>query len=56
MTALQLLYTYNPVMNQLFDSTPLGASDWALVLAVGLATYGIVGTEKWIRRRWFARD
>lgn len=51
MAVLQLFYTYLPAMNRTFDSAPIGPLDWALVIGVGLAIYGVVGTEKWLRRR-----
>jgi Ca2+-transporting ATPase len=51
MIALQLLFTYAPFMNQLFSSAPLNVTQWGHILAVGLAGYLIVETEKWLRRR-----
>jgi magnesium-transporting ATPase (P-type) len=49
--ALQLLFTYAPQMNSLFDSAPIGWDAWARILAFGVALWAIVGAEKWIRRR-----
>jgi magnesium-transporting ATPase (P-type) len=49
MLALQLLYTYTPVMNSLFDSAPLSATDWAHILAAALLTFLSVEVEKAIR-------
>ena len=46
MLALQLLYTYTPVMNSLFDSAPLSATDWAHILAAALLTFLVVEVEK----------
>lgn len=51
MALLQLLYTYLPLMNRLFESTPITAVQWGRVFAVGFAAFFIVGFEKWIRRR-----
>jgi magnesium-transporting ATPase (P-type) len=51
MTAFQLLYTYNPVMNRMFGSVPIEASEWILILAVAAFAYVLVGTEKWLHRR-----
>jgi len=51
MALLQILFTYSPVMNQLFGTAPMETSEWALVLTSGLAIYSVVGTEKWLRRR-----
>ena len=49
MTLLQVLFTYSPVMNQLFGSTPMGSLEWAWVLSGGLTIYAVVGIEKWLR-------
>ena len=51
MTVLQILYTYSSFMNRIFESAPLDAIYWALILAVALIAYAIVGFEKWIRQR-----
>ena len=51
MVLLQLLYTYAPFMNAIFNSAPLSLAHWLKVLAVGLAAYIIVEIEKWLRRR-----
>ncbi len=50
MLALKVLYTYAPVMNQLFHSAPIGWESWGLISAVSIAAYILVGFEKWIRR------
>ncbi|MCU0487017.1 MAG: HAD-IC family P-type ATPase, partial [Anaerolineales bacterium] len=51
MVLLQLLFTYVPLMNDLFNSAPLPAYLWLDVLAVGLAAYFVIEIEKWLRRR-----
>ncbi len=51
MAALQVAFTYVPAMNRAFDSEPIGITQWCLILGVGLSIYGIVGLEKWLRRR-----
>ncbi len=51
MVSLQLAFTYLPTMNDLFHSAPIDRADWLRVTAVALAGYGVVGTEKWVRRR-----
>ena len=51
MAALQLAFTYVPTMNRAFSSEPIGATEWFLILGVGALIYGIVGIEKWLRRR-----
>ncbi len=52
MIVLQIAFTYVPVMNTAFGSAPIALEDWALIVAVGLAIYAIVGIEKWARRVW----
>ena len=51
MAALKLAFTYVPTMNRMFDSAPIGASEWFLILGVGVLIYGVVGIEKWLRRQ-----
>ncbi|OIQ02884.1 MAG: carbonate dehydratase [Zetaproteobacteria bacterium CG06_land_8_20_14_3_00_59_53] len=51
MIVLQLLFTYLPVMNIAFSSEPIGWPEWLLILAFSLMVYGIVGLEKWWRRK-----
>ncbi|MBB5801166.1 cation-transporting ATPase F [Saccharothrix ecbatanensis] len=48
--ALQLLFTYLPVMNTLFHTAPIGWRDWAAVVALAVVAYGVVEVEKWWRR------
>ena len=50
MMALQLAYTYVPIMNRFFQSAPIDLYAWLRVFAVGIAAYIIVGIEKWLRR------
>jgi len=52
MTVLQILYTYSSFMNRVFESAPIDATHWVLVLAVAVIAYAVVGFEKWIRRRF----
>jgi Ca2+-transporting ATPase len=49
MIALQLFFTYAPVMNTLFHSTPLGNQSWLRITAVAGAAFAAVELEKWIR-------
>ena len=48
---LQLLLTYAPFMNVLFDTAPLGARDWLLCIAVGVAVFALVEGEKMLQRQ-----
>jgi cation-transporting ATPase F len=50
MAILQVLFTYTPVMNQLFGSAPLGLIEWLWILCGGLTIYAVVEIEKWLRR------
>ena len=44
--ALQLLLTYAPVMNRLFQTAPIGLAEWATIGAIGVACSLIIGIEK----------
>ncbi|QQQ80201.1 HAD-IC family P-type ATPase [Saccharothrix sp. 6-C] len=48
---LQLLFTYLPAMNALFDTAPIGWRDWAVVVALAVVAYVVVEVEKWVRRK-----
>jgi cation-transporting ATPase F len=49
MIGLQMLFTYTPAMNRLFQTTPLDAKTWAAILAITLFSFLAVELEKWIR-------
>ena len=51
MAALQLAFTYVPVMNRAFSSEPIGLSEWSLILGTSTLIYFVVGFEKWMGRR-----
>jgi Ca2+-transporting ATPase len=51
MLILQLLFTYVPLMNQLFSSAPISLQDWGYILAFSLVGYLIVKVDKWLRRK-----
>ena len=51
MIALQLAFTYVPIMNTIFHSAPIDPVWWLSIVGVGLAIYLIVEGEKWLRRR-----
>jgi Ca2+-transporting ATPase len=51
MIALQLLFTYQPIMQAAFGSQPIGLREWVLILAGSSAIFGVVEAEKAIRRR-----
>jgi len=51
MILLQILFSYHPWMNRLFQSAPLALTDWAMIVAAAAAVFLIVGLEKWMRLR-----
>jgi cation-transporting ATPase F len=51
MVALQLLFTYVPLANQILLSEPIDVVAWGRILLVGITSYLIVELEKWLRRR-----
>jgi cation-transporting P-type ATPase F len=51
MIALQLLFTYQPVMQIAFGSQAIGMTEWALIFAGSSVIYVAVEAEKAIRRR-----
>jgi magnesium-transporting ATPase (P-type) len=51
MVLLQLLFTYVPLMNDLFGSAPISLTLWLDVLVVGLIAYAVIECEKWLRRK-----
>jgi Ca2+-transporting ATPase len=56
MIALQLLYTYLPQANRIFQSAPIGWVDWAKIILFALAVFILVEIEKALRRRRKARQ
>ena len=48
----QLAFTWLPWLQQAFQTTALGVTESALVLACGVALLLAVEAEKWLRRRW----
>ncbi|HEU5246630.1 MAG TPA: cation-transporting P-type ATPase [Candidatus Udaeobacter sp.] len=52
-SAVQLLFTYVPIMNELFHSAPISGASWLRIVAVAAIAFAAVELEKWIR---FGRD
>jgi cation-transporting P-type ATPase F len=50
MAVAQLLFTYSPLMNQLFHTAPIGLMDWLHILVVGVIIYLVIDAEKTFRR------
>ncbi len=55
MIVLQLLYTYTPAMNRVFQSAPISGWDWLIIIAVAVAVYIVIGAEKWLRGHAFTK-
>ncbi|ABW68504.1 cation-transporting P-type ATPase [Desulfosudis oleivorans] len=51
MTLLQMLYTYLPALNTVFQSAPMGLTEWAMVIGAGLMIFTVVECEKWVGRK-----
>ena len=49
MIGAQLLFTYAPVMNNLFHSAPLAGESWLRIVGVAAIAFAAVEFEKWIR-------
>lgn len=49
--AAQLLFTYAPLMNTLFDSRALALRDWVVLVGVGMAIFLLMECEKLMTRR-----
>ena len=49
MVVSQLLFTYVPLMNDLFGSAPIGGGAWLRIVAVALTALLVVEFEKWVR-------
>ncbi len=52
MVGLQMLFTYSPLMNRFFQSSPLSLDAWEGIVLIGLVIYAVVEIEKWGRRRF----
>ncbi len=51
MIILQIIYTYAPFMNTIFQSAPITLESWLRVILIGASVYFIVGLEKTITNR-----
>ncbi|MFO7807862.1 cation-transporting P-type ATPase [Guyparkeria sp.] len=50
--SLQLLFTYAPFMERLFDTRPVDFVHGMEIIAIGVALFVLLELEKWVRRRW----
>ena len=51
MVLLQLAFTYVPFMNTIFQSAPIDAAEWMVVIASGFVVYMLAEMDKWRFRR-----
>jgi Ca2+-transporting ATPase len=52
MIVLQLMYTYLPIANYIFQSAPITWGDWLQILIYAMVVYGLVELQKkWQRKR-----
>ncbi|MFM6986582.1 MAG: cation-translocating P-type ATPase [Hydrogenophaga sp.] len=51
LVGVQLLFTHAPPLQRLFHTTPLPASSWLMILAMGAVVFGAVEAEKCLLRR-----
>jgi len=52
---LQFFVLHNPIMQKIFDTKPILASEWVLIFVVSSSIFFIEETRKWVVRRWFKR-
>jgi potassium/sodium efflux P-type ATPase len=50
MIGAQLLFTYLPLMNQLFQTAPIGLAEWKVILIASFSVYLLIELDKWRRR------
>jgi hypothetical protein len=46
MIGLQILFTYAPFMQNIFNTGPLGFEEWWIILAFSFAAFVIIEIEK----------
>jgi magnesium-transporting ATPase (P-type) len=56
MVMIQMMYTYLPSMNTIFESSPLGTDSWVRIIALAVISYLIIELDKWIRRKMEGRQ
>lgn len=50
MIGAQLLFTYLPLMNRLFETAPIGLAGWKIILIASFLVYLLIELDKWRRR------
>jgi cation-transporting ATPase F len=51
MALLQIIYTYAPVFNRVFESHPMGIAEWSMVVGNSTFIILVVGFEKYLAGR-----
>jgi cation-transporting P-type ATPase F len=51
MLILQLMFTYLPAMNLMFQSAPISLGTWGWILVISVNVSFVVGVEKWLRKK-----
>ena len=46
MILLQIAFTYIPVMNEIFQSKPIGIDSWLKIIGVSLVTFTLIEIKK----------
>ncbi len=54
--SLQLLFTYAPFMERLFDTRPVDFIHGVEIIGIGVVLFALLELEKWVRRRWSDRQ
>lgn len=50
MILLQIAFTYIPVMNEIFQSNPIGIDSWLKIIGVSLVTFALIEIKKVVNR------
>ncbi len=56
MISLQIMFTYSPMLNTIFESAPIEGFAWVRIVAVAVVVAFTVGAEKSLRRRLSERS
>ena len=51
MILLQIAFTYTPIMNDIFQSKPIGIESWLNIIGVSIITFLIIETKKFVSNK-----
>jgi Ca2+-transporting ATPase len=51
MILLQIIFTYTPVMNEIFQSKPIGIESWLKIVGVSVITFLIIEIKKFVSNK-----